>query len=144
VKADGDVEAGVRAVLDALSEAYGRKDVEAIAGLFADDPDASVIGTGVDEKRFGRAGLREQLERDFAEAESLGVSVEDVRISGAGPVAWAVADAVVRATVEGESLDFPLRMSAVLEARAGSWLIQHAHFSAPMAGQEGGESFPSG
>jgi ketosteroid isomerase-like protein len=63
-------------------------------------------------------------------------------VSAAGNVAWAAADAVFKATVAGQELSLPARVTAVLEKRGDQWLVVQSHFSLPAPGEEG-ESFPS-
>lgn len=49
--------------------------------------------------------------------------------------AWVAADASVAVTVQGQELHFPLRMTIVLERRAGAWKWVHHHAAVPNARQ---------
>jgi len=65
-------------------------------------------------------------------------------ISAAGKVAWITADIVFHARAGGgQEINFPSRLTAVLEQRGKRWLIALWHVSAPAAGQKEGESFPA-
>jgi uncharacterized protein (TIGR02246 family) len=134
----------VIAAMDEWAGAYGRKDPAGYADAFADCDDVILLGTGADEVVAGRAAIRELIQRDFDESDQLQVELGDIRVSGAGDVAWAVMpDAGVEVTVGGEQQSIPLRITAVFQRTGGRWLIQHAHVSTPMAGQEAGQSFPA-
>ena len=145
MKASLETQQQVVAALDDWAAAYGRKDADAYAAAFSDDDDVLLFGTGTDEVVVGRGKIAELLRRDFEQADQLQVRLGEVRVSAAGDVAWAATpDAVVEATVAGEDQSLPLRITAVLQRMNGKWVIQHAHVSAPLAGQEPGQSFPTG
>jgi uncharacterized protein (TIGR02246 family) len=144
MRASPEVEREVGAVLQEWVAAYGRKDADAYVGLFSDEDDVVVFGTGVDEVRVGRREIAEQARRDFEQSDQLAARLGDVRVSVAGEVAWAtMSSAAVEASVAGQDESFPLRITAVLELRDDRWVIQHAHFSAPTFTQEPGHSFPA-
>jgi uncharacterized protein (TIGR02246 family) len=145
MKAPPRIQQQVVKALDDWATAYGRKDAEAYAAAFSDDDDVLLFGTGSDEVVVGRREIAELLRRDFDQADQLRVTLGEVRVSAAGDVAWAAThDAVVGARVGGQDQSFPLRITAVLQRRNGRWAIQHAHISAPLAGQEPGQPFPTG
>ena len=100
----------------------------------------TLIGTGADEKRRGLEQIRAQVERDWAQADSLAISFSSTSVSSAGPIAWAFADGTFHIGAGGQSMALPARVTLVLEHRSGRWLIVHAHFSTPAAGQEEGAS----
>jgi ketosteroid isomerase-like protein len=131
------------ASLQAFADAWARHDMDALLALFGPDPDVVVIGSGVDEKRLGRAELREQLQRDWAHSETVSIEFERHVVSAAGVVAWASADMVVHARIAGLRMTFPGRLTVVLEKRRGQWKWMQSHFSLPAAGQAKGESFPT-
>ncbi len=134
----------VAAALDEWAAAYGRKDAVAFAAAFGDHDGVVLLGTGADEIAVGRAAIRDLLQRDFDEADELAVTFGDLRVSTARDLAWAVtSNAIVHATVGGESQAIPVRVTMILQHVDTRWLIQHAHVSAPLAGQEVGHSFPA-
>jgi len=143
MKADVKTETEVMEVLNRSLECYKKKDVDRMVSLFASDPDVMCFGTGKDEKRVGLKEIRIQFERDFSQCDNISCELGWHTVSAAGTVAWVAADYSVRATVKGQKAEMTMRMSIVLERRDQKWLIMHMHGSAPMTGQEVGESFPS-
>lgn len=143
MKADANTEAAVRAVMDRFTETYRTRDSEGLMALIAPDEDLFLFGTGIDEVRRGPEQFREQAERDWAQTEELDFQLDWHTISAAGPVAWVAADGLGRGRVAGQALQFPLRMTAVLEQRNGQWLLVQSHVSVPAPGQQEGSSVPA-
>ena len=114
-----------------------------LRAAFAPDPDVVMYGTGADEKRVGLAQIQAQAERDWSQAEAAAVTYESIAVSAAGAVAWAAADAAFRLKAAGQEMTLPARITFVLEKREAQWLVVHAHFSVPAAGQAEGESYPA-
>jgi len=143
MKADAKTEAAVMNVMNQLTEAYAKRDLDAVLALFAPDPDVVFIGTGGDEKRIGLTEIKAQFERDFAQSEALSMELGWSSVSAAGSVAWVAADAITHAKVKGQEISFPGRFTAVLEQRSGRWLLLQVHFSMPVREQAESESFPT-
>ena len=141
MKADANTEAAAVASLTKFSDAYARRDKDALLAVFAPDPDVLLFGTGADEKRIGRAELKAQTDRDFAQSEAASCRWTWHSVSTAGSVAWLAADGVVSARVAGQNLSFPVRLTAVLERRGDQWPIVQAHVSVPAAGEPEGQSY---
>ncbi len=141
MKADPETEAAVLATLARLAEAYARKDVEALVGLYS--PDAVGFGTGPDEKRVGHDELRVQYERDLAQAEVIDFKYTWTHVSARDSIAWAAAEAEVRWRAAGRESSLPARATFVLERRRGEWLWVLAHFSFVASDQPEGSSFPT-
>jgi ketosteroid isomerase-like protein len=142
MKADTKTENEVLAVLNKMSEAYARRDIDGIRAVVAPDPDVVMFGTGADEKRVGRAEIQAQAERDWSQTEATSFQLGEHAVSAAGMVAWAAADITFNVKAAGQELALPGRMTSVLEKRENHWLIVQAHFSFPAAEQAEGESFP--
>ena len=134
-------EESVMEALDDFAAAYCAGDAEAVLALISKDPDSVLVGTGADEVRIGPEQIREQVERDMAQAQRIEMQLGEVRVSGRGSVAWASAEPVVTATVGGEHIRMPTRLSVTLVNEDGAWLIHAAHLSVAFAGQQAGESF---
>ena len=134
-------EAAIRKVLDEFAAAYSARDADAVLSFFSDDPRGVLVGTGADEVRIGPAQAREQIERDLGQAESIELHLGDVMVSGHGDVAWTFAEPVVTATVGGQKLRMPVRMTLVLVQERGDWRIHSGHLSVAAAEQAAGESF---
>ena len=135
-------ETEVLAVVQRFMDAYAKRDKDQLMALFAPDPDLLLIGTGVDEKRFGQSEAEAQLNRDWAQSEYAFFEMVNYEVFGAGPVAWVVADMVANALSGGESLRFMVRQTMILERRDEAWLIVHIHTSIPSLQQDWGDSFP--
>ena len=142
MKANGKTEAAVLAVLDKFMETYQKRDIEGLMGLFAPDDDQVMFGTGADEKRIGWDQIRLQAERDWSQTEALAFNFTWHQVSAAGPVAWVASEGLGQGKVGGQEIQFPLRMTAVLEQRDGEWLLVQTHVSLPAPGQEEGDSVP--
>jgi ketosteroid isomerase-like protein len=141
MQASPSTQAAVQATLQQWKDAYSRRDVDGALAVMAPDEDLVGIGTGPDEWRVGPAEFKVQLERDFAQSEALSVDYEPLVVSEAGPVAWVAGRARVQARVEGQDVSLTGRFTAVLEQRAGRWLLMQTHFSLAAAEQAEGQSF---
>ncbi len=143
MKADATTEAAVKAVLSKVAEGYATRNMDTLLATIAPDPDVIMYGTGADEKRTGRQGVRVQAERDWSQTEASTVKYESMSISSSGSVAWAATDATFEVKAGGQAMALPARITFVLEKRGDQWLIVQAHFSLPAAGQTEGEAFPN-
>jgi uncharacterized protein (TIGR02246 family) len=128
----------VRAVLDQYIRAWQAGDVPALAVTMARDPDTVVIGTDAAEYLVGWPAVESSLRKQLGTFEGTKVSSRDRRITlgRSGTVAWVseLWDITTRAGGESVALS-GMRASHVLEKRDGKWLIVHAHYSMPVAGQ---------
>ncbi len=131
----------VRGVLDKFAATYSAKDEVGVLGCFDVGSDGVLIGTGADEWRVGDAAVRAQVERDFAQADSLSVEFGELHIDGTDGVAWFAAKATVRASVGGEPFESALRLTGVVSHQGDSWRIVQSHLSFPADAQEPGRSF---
>ena len=143
MKADAKTEAAVIATLNRLAEAYAKRDLDGFLGVFAPDSDFVLIGSGLDEKRIGLAGLRAQVERDWSQTDAASFEFGWISVSAAGSVAWVAANVSVHGFVGGQEMSYPGRLTAVLEQRGDRWLIVQFHWSLPSSEQAEGESWPS-
>jgi ketosteroid isomerase-like protein len=142
MKANANTQAEVMSVLDKFMDSYRKRDLPGLLSTLAPDDDLFLFGTGIDEKRIGREQFKLQAERDWAQTEELGFNLNDYHISAAGPVAWIAAEGVGQGKVGGQAIQFPLRMTAVLEQNNGKWYLAQSHISLPSASQEEGDSVP--
>ncbi len=124
-------------VMDDYAKACGRKDVDALMGMFAPEEDIVNIGTQGDEWWVGREALRRGFERMFAEAENITVRYKDITEASAGPVCWFSAKVTFGMTVEGRRMEITGRNTGVLVERGKKWLIAQSHFSMPAPGAVG-------
>jgi SnoaL-like domain len=131
----------VRGVLNRFAATYSAKDEAGVLGCFDVGQDGVLIGTGADEWRVGDAAVRAQVDRDFAQADSLSVEYGELYIDGTDGVAWFAAKATIRASVAGESFESALRLTGVVTHRGDDWRIVQSHLSFPADTQEPGQSF---
>lgn len=141
MKAPSPIASEVEAVISKMTDAYASRDIAGLMACFAPDDDIVLYGTGADEKRVGPRAIRAQAERDWAQTENAAMTFRSQTISAAGNVAWASMDGSFDVRADGEDISMPARVSVVLEKRGDRWLIVHAHFSLPAAGQQEGSSF---
>lgn len=141
-QANAAKEAAVLAVLHAFADAYARRDLEGMMSHFAPDPTLVLFGTGPDERRVGADEIREQIQRDFDQSESISIAWSWHAITVSGRLAWVAAEAQVHARVQGHDIAVPLRVTFVCEQRKQAWLVVQGHLSSPMTGQAVGHSFP--
>ncbi len=142
MKANAKTEAAVLAVLNKFTESYQKRDIEGLMSTLVPDDDIFLFGTGIDEKRTGRAEFKFQAERDWAQTEALAFNLTWHRISAAGPVAWVAGEGLGQGKAGGQAFEFPFRMTAVLEQRGDEWLFVQTHLALPAPGQEAGNSVP--
>lgn len=140
MKAETVTTDAVEATLQKLFKAYKERNLDVVMECFVPDNDLMLIGTGSDEKRVGPGEVQKQVERDWDSTESVEMSFISMTVSAAGSVAWVFADGSFKFMVNGQAMVLPVRASFILEDRDGQWLIVHAHFSTPAAGQQEGSS----
>jgi ketosteroid isomerase-like protein len=141
MKADVQTEAAVLAAVNRWLKTYASRDLEALMALFSQRSEVVLIGTGADEKRAGLAEIRAQMERDFAQSESISAELGWCSVSAAGEAAWVAADSYFHVQAGGQAIDLALRLTAVLEWCEGQWLIAQWHVSSPASGQGTGQSW---
>jgi ketosteroid isomerase-like protein len=89
----------------------------------ADHP--SLIGTGIDELRFGADAVRLQIARDRSEPDTLSLAVDSLHVDVQHDSAFAFADAVIHAAVDESTLRFPVRSTFGLVRTETGWRIAH-------------------
>lgn len=142
MKADPNTENEIKQAIARLTENYEKRNLAGFMSCFAEDKDVTVIGTGADEKRIGRAQIETQVTRDWEQTNAIAMRFNEVAVSAAGNVAWAITDGVFEIKIGQQELKVPARVTLVLERRNGRWLIVQSHFSAPLVNQEEGQSVP--
>ncbi len=136
VKADKETETAIKAVVEGMWQRYAQKDLEGFSAYWTDDPDLIAIGTDADEIRFGLGQLRDGMEIEFDElAGDVNTTIDWLGISAAGTVAWSATKVMLEATVKGNHVTLPTRMTNVYEKRDGKWYIMQMHLSVPASGE---------
>jgi len=111
----GAAAAEVEAALKRFEEAWEREDLEAAAGVFT--PDA-VVFDPVPPGKFERAeGIRTWISDSFNSLAQISISLSQLRVHTAGPVAWVTAHFVFEAQQEGK----PLRAEGYVST---IWVLQ--------------------
>lgn len=138
MKADKKTEADVVKTLKALLAAYGERDLDKVMGCYAPDPDATALGTNLDQFLLGGERIREAYQEDSEAFDRLGIEMMSCRVSAEGNVAWLSARCTAFFEIEGEEIRSQGRLTAVLVQRENRWLIIQFHLSFP-ADQQGTE-----
>ncbi|EMG36450.1 ketosteroid isomerase-like enzyme [Desulfocurvibacter africanus PCS] len=131
-----EVKAHVWATVEAMLDAYCRRDVQATMSYFADTPELVCIGSGPREKSVGHTGLRQGLVHDFADTDAMEVACGEPLISVAGDVAWVATDCLFTVLADGETLHVKARLTAVLRRLDETWRIVQSHLSLPFPPEE--------
>jgi len=98
----------IQLLLEKYARDYHNHDLDGIMFDWARDDTVMLYGTGADEKRIGWQAIREQVPRNFAEAEELLFEWVWTDIQVKGQVGWLAADARVKVTVNGKQSDFSI------------------------------------
>jgi len=141
--ANETVQAEVLDVVNRLAQTYEKRDIGGLMNLVAADDDLFLFGTNIDERRQGRNEFQRQAQRDWAQTEALAFNFTWHRVSAAGPVAWVASEGVGVGKAGGQEIEFPVRMTSVLEKQNDEWRIRLSHFSLPSPGAEEGSSVPA-
>ncbi len=103
------------------------------------EPDvvALVVGSDPDaEWRGAEAVAHGSLRALYGEDKTFKVRDLRVKTSATGELAWAAANVVVGAMREGQPVILPVRVTWVLEQRAGAWRVVQMHTSVPVPASE--------
>jgi class 3 adenylate cyclase/ketosteroid isomerase-like protein len=123
-----------------MADSYGRKDSDGVMATFVES-NPSIVGTGLDEIRFGRGEVLLQVARDMSEADLLSMSMDNVRVDVFGDSAFAFSDSKIHATFGEDTHEFPLRATFGLVRTDSGWRIAQHHVSVAHRGQDEGRSF---
>ena len=142
MKADRETQAEVALTLEAMFEAYAKRDLNGVLSFWAPDPDVFMLGSGEDEKSVGIQEFVKSLRRDWEQSDAASIEHKDIAVSMAGSVAWFATDIIFHGKINAEKFTYPGRLTGVLEKRDGNWLLMQLHLSTPSAQQEQGQSWP--
>ena len=130
-------------VFKKFTDAYGRRDIDDITGLFINEPKPLFIGTGIDEECVGTDEVKKQFMRDFNQSEKLEMDVKWHHVSVKESMAWLASEIDVHTKVLGKKMTIFCRLTAALERCGDEWLFANMHISTPSTVQKKGESFPT-
>lgn len=130
-KADPVIE-DIKAILRQHDEAINRQDMKAVIGLYADNPDVALVGTGPDEFWKGRDAVEGTYKEFFKDlkAGSFKHECPDISAGYDGNVAWLAASCNMRDNAQdGQIREYVMNVSGVLKKEKVGWRIQTLHFS---------------
>ena len=123
-------EDAVRAVLMQNSAAVEKADLAALDKIWANDEAVTVFENGY--ANYGGLDYRNNhLGQELNEFANTKYPLSDVKIKTSGKTAWATFKYTFAADVGTRHSESSGLGTAVLEKRAGKWLIVHWHTSAP-------------
>jgi uncharacterized protein (TIGR02246 family) len=128
----------VKAVIDQYMQSWKTKDMEAFSKVVAHDSDMVNFGTDAAERWVGWESLKDSMERQNKSINFEVISIRDevIKVHNSGEVAWVSATCDAKGKAQGQPFSMEgWRVTAVLEKRAGSWVIVQFHISVPVAGQ---------
>jgi ketosteroid isomerase-like protein len=135
------VTAQVEDLLQQWSQAYRAKDIDGLLG-FAIGDQVQLVGTGVDEVRFGLDEYRAQAERDLSQADEASMTFSNLQVTTVGDAAFAYCDVRVAGSAGGQSFDMSgLRATFGLVRTGEGWRLVQSHLSTPDSAQPEGSSF---
>lgn len=121
----------VRALLDERVAAVTAKDPAPLLARMADELDS--FGVTPPHRVRGRDAMAAGLQAWFAGyASDIGYAVHELEVRADGDLAVATFVYAVSGTLHsGDEVDMWVRATAVLQRRAGRWLVVHQHESVP-------------
>jgi len=130
-KADPVIEE-IKAVLRQHDEAINKQDMKAVTGLYADNPDVALMGTGPSEFWKGKEAVEETYKEFFNDlkAGSFNYECPDISAGHDGNIAWLAASCNMRDSAQdGQTREYVMNVSGVLKKQHTGWRIQTLHFS---------------
>lgn len=130
-KADPVIE-DIKAVLRRHDEAINKKDMKAVIGLYADNSDVALMGTGPGEFWKGKDAVEETYKEFFKDlkAGSFKHECPDISAGYDGNVAWLAASCNMQDSAQdGQTREYVMNISGMLKKEKNGWRIQTLHFS---------------
>jgi uncharacterized protein (TIGR02246 family) len=128
-------DARIREFIDALAQALGAKDINALMGHYA--PDVVVFDL-MPLQTLGADAYRKNFEAWFASVQGpIDYQVRDVRITRSDDVALChYVGHVATTRTTGEKAEYRVRVTAGCRKLNGRWMITHEHVSVPFSSRE--------
>jgi ketosteroid isomerase-like protein len=129
---EAQAETELIAILERFCSAFAQRDADAVMSLFGADPDLGlVVVTSEKALLRGPRELQRFLDLYVQGATTYSWEWDRHDVSGAGAVAWLLAEGTETA-VTGDRLEqHPYRMTLVLERRDAGWVLRQVHGSSP-------------
>lgn len=130
VTAGLDEAAEARAALLQNAAGVEKGDLKMIGAVWAQDESASVFESG--QANYGWQDYSEHhLGPELKELKNVKYAYSDLNLKTSGNTAWATFKYTLAADLKERHIESAGLGTAVLEKRAGHWLIVHLHTSAP-------------
>jgi uncharacterized protein (TIGR02246 family) len=122
----------IRERIDALADALGAKDIDALMAHYA--PDVVVFDVGQPLQCRGADAYRKNFERWFASVQGpIDFEIRDLRSTMRDDVAFCHYLGHVKSTrTTGEKTEYWVRVTSGLRKANGQWMITHEHVSVPL------------
>jgi len=131
---DPGTEKEVKGFLDRQTQAYDKKDLNALMAMLAPDADVVMLGNGPDQRWVGSDRIKKAYESFLATYKSEVMKLTWTSIRAKGDVAWFAAKCVIHQMKKPEGKETLLiNWTGVLEKRKDKWLLVQSHFSFPIA-----------
>lgn len=116
-------EAEVAAAITAVFAAVERGDLAALDTLYAGD--SLTVGEGAGLDRTWKGYRDHHLAPELREMRGMHYRPTDIEARVSGDIAWAIFRYTLRGQVGERTLDIVGRGTAILERRAGRWIVRH-------------------
>jgi len=126
-EADSNATAEIDQMINAYSEAFSSKDVDAVIGFYA--PDAVLMGTGPGERYDGSDEIRDAYLHFVATYDKQTSQITWRKICVKGTVAWGMSMSQFTTYNKNVKNEFAINTSVVLEKQDGKWVFVSHHFS---------------
>mgnify|MGYP000700247282 CR=1 FL=1 len=119
-------------VIQAWSAQHTTRNIAQYMALFSPAETTVLIGPEGQERCVGLDAIRAQAERDWQLTDYLTFVWNWHTVVVQQSVAWIAAEGLSRLKMHGESMEFNVRLTAVLVAHAEQWRIAQHHLSIPV------------
>ncbi|MBB71009.1 MAG: hypothetical protein CMF50_01260 [Legionellales bacterium] len=131
-----------RDIIEGYFDAYKNKDLDRVLKFFHPDIPVMIWGTGKDECSLTLDQLKDQLERDWKQLDTIDYYINPVACNIGYNMAWSFITCHSIFTIAGEKVEYPLlRVSFVFKQKDSSWYIAHMHWSVTDNQQDDEQSY---
>jgi ketosteroid isomerase-like protein len=134
----GTEKAQVRQVLNEYQQVFENGDTTLFFRIMAHDSDMVNFGTDAAERWVGWNELKESTKQQMATFHNTSLVISDqvIHVAPTGNIAWFSEVGDLNTTVGDQPVEVRgMRVTGVLEKRAGEWLFVQIHHSVPVSGQ---------
>jgi ketosteroid isomerase-like protein len=134
----GAEKAQVKEVLNEYQQAFESGDTTLFFRIMAHDSDMVNFGTDAAERWVGWSEIKQSAKLQMATFHNTSLVISDqvIHIAPTGNIAWFSEVGDLKTTVGDQPVEVKgMRVTGVLEKRAGEWLFVQIHHSVPVSGQ---------